>query len=358
LRTVLAAAVGPRGRWLLAANPAWRHFLAAGTVEDQTAADGPVDAMADTWLHGTLAERRAWLTQARRIDPATARTALADQWKTLKAKEKADLLPVLATGLSQADLPFLDTARTDRSSAVIDQALPLLARWPEGAYADRRAALMAQHFRLEQTGARLTWQVDAIPPDKAEGIPEGAALGVEAFVRWTPLALWPCVLGQDPVALTRLPRSGVEWDPATVFTEAAAAQGDHVLFARLLAETNPSAGRYPDYAAAAKSFPEAVRLAVVRRVLSADGVNGFDVVTAWLGLPWPATILGTCVSVLQQSPYALARPDLAAALVRLSPSQCADLRRLIDQVPDKDRPAALRTLGHVTLLTRLNQELS
>lgn len=131
--------LGPRGRWLATANPAWR-----------TAALSAPDALAEpsatpgTDRRITTGQRIAWFRGARRRDAAAARTALEHSFGTLGPSLRAALLEELVRGLGPADEAFLRVASTDRAAAVrevADRLLAVLAQPPAARAADAVAEL-------------------------------------------------------------------------------------------------------------------------------------------------------------------------------------------------------------------------
>lgn len=148
LRPALAAVLGERGHWLARQNRAWRWaeqpFANLDTVV-------PIDAET-IWLEGNATQRLAILHLARAEDPVRGRDWLTATWKQEKAEFRAKALPLLATGLSPADEPFLEAALDDRSSGVRAQAIDLLARLPDSAFSQRLRA-RAESLLEYQAGA-------------------------------------------------------------------------------------------------------------------------------------------------------------------------------------------------------------
>ena len=132
LRPAVAGVLGHRGRWLAAHRADWQRVVAGAAGPDP--ADGP-----DVWHTGSRAERAGYLAALRDTDPAAARDLLAAGWASETGDDRAELLPVLARGLSAADEEFLEAALDDRKGAVRTAAVRLLARLPGSAWC-RRAA--------------------------------------------------------------------------------------------------------------------------------------------------------------------------------------------------------------------------
>jgi hypothetical protein len=273
--------------------------------------------------------------------------------------EKVTFLSVLATNLSIEDAEFLDTVRADRSLQVTEAALPLLARLTAGPYHDRRAVALASHF--EAKGGLLrkkSVDVREFDPDPKEGIPEGAAWSVVGFIRHTPLDLWHKVLHADPADLVTWAWTGIPIDPAQAFFLAAAEQGDEALQVAVLGQVKRAPWNLLDDDDAIAALPLAVRLHVARRALAEISHGGLTTAQQWLGDTLPPEVLPEAVDSIARDPRQLALATIVTAFTHATPDQVAELRRLVDQAPETNRPAALRHIGHLTLLIRLNQELS
>jgi hypothetical protein len=155
LRPSLRIATGPRGRWLAGHDGRWAWAGGApvdgGEAGAGRFATGGGEAGAGRFATAGRADRPALLEAVRRTDPARARDLLASTWKNDPAAERAALIAVLATGLSDDDEPFLEAALDDRSAAVRRIAAELLSRLPTS----RRSARMADRLRplVSRTGS-------------------------------------------------------------------------------------------------------------------------------------------------------------------------------------------------------------
>jgi hypothetical protein len=350
LRGVLADACGPTGRWLLARNPRWTVLLrGASSAEDE------LDGSSGTpWLHGSVDARVAWLIHARTDDPARARATLSEGWTHESAKERAAFVAALRTGLGESDYDFLLSAARDKAPAVARAAVRLLASFPSGAFADARAELIRRHFSVRRSwlgGAILT--VSELPGDPAQGILTGAEASVRSFVQSTPLGLWQRVLGAHPAELANMKREGVEWDPVAVFLTAAADQGDLEPVLPLL-ERAKAPWEIVDSATLSPTW----RDHIAARMLTEVEKNPLSAAREWLGEPFPATLADPVVHAITKDPSQLSAHDAAAWLVKLPPDTLPRLRALQPKIPSPAQAAATRSLGHLTLFTRLTQELS
>lgn len=208
LRPAVTAVLGERGRWLARHHPTWRY--AAGSADT-----APPETR---WQEGTLAQRVQLLRQERQSQSDAARERLQTAWPDLPAKERAELLAVLQTGLSAGDEVLLTTvAHKDKGREVRQTARTLLLQLPGSAISQRAGARLAPHLAL-QTGLRgvsgQRWVItppEAAEPDwKNEGIeadrPKNDPLGERAWwlyqlARQVPLAWWEQHTGMAPDAL-------------------------------------------------------------------------------------------------------------------------------------------------------------
>jgi hypothetical protein len=235
LRPAVAAVLGARGRWLAGHRPYWQRVsdtvFSYGTVfsgvaesdattpaAEESGAAGPA---ATVWEIGRRSERRAYLRSLRDRDPAAARDLLAAGWSRETGEDRADLLTVLADGLSAADEEFLEAALDDRKAAVRAAARRLLTRLPDSAFTRRAAARAAPLLRVERRAMRRDWLVVSLPEtaDEAaarDGIvarPPGSGIGDRAWlltqvIAAVPLGEWVSRFGLDPARIVSLPVAG------------------------------------------------------------------------------------------------------------------------------------------------------
>jgi hypothetical protein len=118
VRDDVARALGARGRWLAAQNPAWSF-----------AAEVPADPAAG-WETGSAEERVRILRKVRETDPAAGLALVQSTWKSDPARDRAGFVEALATGLSMDDEPFLESALDDRSKQVREASARLLSALP------------------------------------------------------------------------------------------------------------------------------------------------------------------------------------------------------------------------------------
>ncbi len=190
LRDDIVAVAGGRGAFLASLNGDWKW------VVDRRASMTDVDDD-QAWSEGSLADRIAYLTTARRRDPAGGRALLEAVWAQEPPAERAALLPALSAGLSLDDEPFLERALDDRRKEVRTVAVGLLATLAGSAY-ERRMADRAR-MTVATSGRKLVvtppeacddaMKRDGIEPKPASRIGE-RAWWFEQVVAAAPLSTW------------------------------------------------------------------------------------------------------------------------------------------------------------------------
>jgi len=333
LRPAVAAVLGHRGRWLAAHRADWQR------VADVAAP--PVTGDPGVWQTGRRAERRGYLAALRADDPAAGRELLAAGWAAETGDDRAELLTVLARGLSAADEEFLETALDDRKAAVRAAAAALLARMPGSAWQCRAAGRarpllqMAGHPERRELAARLPGGLDPAAsrdgiggPRPAPGISAGTWLLTE-LVAAVPLGEWTARFGLSPGQIVVLPVTG---DLATAvhagWRLAATRQASPDWAAALLAagprhpQTRHASRRpraaWPADDQLAAVLPPAARAARAAALLSRTAITpaALTELTACPG-PWPPALAEVVLSMLHslvtQAPGAAdAQPSWAA----------------------------------------------
>src|SRR6185369_15045090 len=129
VRDELAPLIGPRAGWLVDQIPELRPGLAGGALDAEL---DPVEA----WAAAQGAPDRAdVVARLRARDPDAGRAFLDAVWDDASFTERGLAIDQLAEGLSAADEPLLERARTDSRAEVRGPAMDLLARLPDSAYA-------------------------------------------------------------------------------------------------------------------------------------------------------------------------------------------------------------------------------
>ena len=222
LRPAVLAVLGERGRWLARHHRTWRYAAESAS----SATDTESTPLETRWQEGTLAQRLQLLQGERQHQPSAARERLQASLTDLPAKERAELLAVLQTGLSAEDEALLTTlASQDRSREVRQIARGLLVQLPGSAVSQRAGARLAPYLSL-QTDQRwaITPPEAADPAWKDEGIaaerPTHDKLGERAWwlyqlARQVPLSWWEQHTGMEPDALLQWVNKN-DWADAVV----------------------------------------------------------------------------------------------------------------------------------------------
>lgn len=262
LRSLLAPALGERGRWLAERNPAWQV----------QAVDTRVALNDEIWDVGSLEQREAYLRTLRERDPAGGRERLIAGRKTFDARERAAFVRALGSGLSADDEPLLDELCRDRSKDVRRAAVELLVLLPASAYRQRMVERLAQCVTVTPAAAepgglkglfkRLTHSasnapsVQIEPPQSffenakddqlEEAVPNGEGLGQRAWwlyqvVAAAPLQFWREHGGLTPTEWMAAAKQ-TDWDEALVrgWYQATLREGDAEWAAALLERVSAS----------------------------------------------------------------------------------------------------------------------
>lgn len=112
LQPLLASCCGKRGAWLSRFNPEWNFKIDVSEAE--------------IWETGSLEQRKAVLLETRATNPSLAREWLQQTSSQEDANTKTELMAILATHISEADVPFLESLGTEKSKKVKELAVSLL----------------------------------------------------------------------------------------------------------------------------------------------------------------------------------------------------------------------------------------
>jgi len=163
-RDAVLGVVDERAAAVLRDHPVWGKRiepLASLPSGDSGSASG--DSRDDSvWRLGTTTQRLAYFRRLRAQDPAAARTLMVASWKKERAEAREGIVEALATGLSEADLPLLEMAITDRSGGVRQAAAQVLLHLPGSGLVQRAEALAASHMSVTKRFLRTT-RVDCRP---------------------------------------------------------------------------------------------------------------------------------------------------------------------------------------------------
>jgi hypothetical protein len=142
------------------------------------------DITAETWTNFPKAHRVAFLRDARRKNPASARELLASVFRAEPAAVRADLLAALDVEIGADDLPFLHGLSADRSESVRNVASHLVGSVPGTPAFAARLAEAARCFArsgsngspLMRAGLANSANVTFTPPKRANQTEQHAAL--------------------------------------------------------------------------------------------------------------------------------------------------------------------------------------
>ena len=163
-RDAVLGVVDERAAAVLRDHPVWGK-----RVEPLVSLPGGDSGDDSVWRLGTTTQRLAYFRRLRAQDPAAARTLLVTSWKKEKAEAREGIVEALATGLSEADLPLLEMAITDRSGGVRQAAAQVLLHLPGSGLVQRAEALAASHMSVTKRFLRST-RVDCRPIEVTEDV--------------------------------------------------------------------------------------------------------------------------------------------------------------------------------------------
>ncbi|MGW0325017.1 DUF5691 domain-containing protein [Nocardia sp. NPDC003183] len=429
LRPPLLRLAGRRGRWLAARNPAWAklvdefpadvatssaegktrnsrpeltasvadiqvdtdasttrsagpttspdHDADSGTTADSGSGTEPgAPAVHDVWLFGTSGERKDWFARTRRADPAAALTVLTAAWPKESGPVKAELLGLLAEGLSPADEALLERALDDRRGDVRRTATTLLNKLPDAAFGRRMAALVASWIRVADDGTvdvRVPAELDT--QARRDGITDATD---QAKLRWdtpdsTITTLHQAIAATPLTAWSSIVRAPGEQTPTTALTlslppryakaivdgwvDATLAQHDTAWARALFAHATPTEQAVLRRRELFTLLDAADRIEHVLD-LDAHQLNELHAILPGLDHPWPQPVadhvlrlLGERARTTARQPHASAgvytdRALLTAASVHLPVELATRVSALADTTDDPAWHQAFHRLAH------------
>ena len=317
---VLTALVGERGRWLAELDEDWLAFLP------------PVPRVAE-------------IAALRRVDPAAAREQMAAGWLGDSADDRALLLDALGEGLGLDDVPFLQSALSDRSAAVAVRATTLLTRLcgrlpldDQPPFGERAVDRARPVVRLVRQGLLRSPALEVVAPDSLDQAARGDRLyapepgyrkeqrawWVEQIVQRAPLSLWENEFRRSPAELVALPVVGDFARELHPGWRAATWAQQNLTWARAFVAAADTAADTPLVGV----LPAAEQARVARRVLDAAETGDAAVLPLLTTIdgPWPADVGVAVVAYVERL--------LATGLVREStPVLRLVARRLPVRVP-------------------------
>ncbi|WP_225724976.1 MULTISPECIES: SWIM zinc finger family protein [unclassified Nocardia] len=315
-RDPLLRLAGERGRWLAAQHPEWRTLVRPETPSDEI------------WRFGSPPERITWLTRLRAAEPESALTALTETWPKESGPVKAELLAVLAEGISAADEPLLETALDDRRADVRRTAAGLLALLPDSAFAHRmveraQAWVPSPHgHRIAIVAHRLAVELPDTLDDAArrdgihdrpvefayrwDGAPDPAAGWLRQLMAATPLRHWGQVFGGPREAVTAKMPNRFRQPILDGWVDAALSQRDSAWAAALFDAGVPSDTAMLRRRELFALLPAADR---TQRLLRLDGswLSELEALLPAMGHPWPDPLAQHLILLLFERARAAAR---------------------------------------------------
>lgn len=134
LQRLITACCGKRGEWLQQFKEEWQWY--------KNKSDNEV------WQTGTLSQRKEFLTQLRKVDPAKGQEAIGQTWPQESAAAKVDLLEAFATNASAEDVAWLEEMQNEKSTKVKEAALSILKTIPTSNIVQRYWNILQQSIRL------------------------------------------------------------------------------------------------------------------------------------------------------------------------------------------------------------------
>ncbi|MFT3705471.1 MAG: DUF5691 domain-containing protein [Agriterribacter sp.] len=141
MQELIHSCCGKRGEWLAKFNAEW-NFL-QGDLPEQV------------WQTGTMEMRKHIFKETRKGDPALALKWLQQTWKEEDANAKAAFLELMHTGISEADLSFLESLSAEKGKKVKDEAMRLMRSIPSSPIVLRYQQSLEQMVQLKKEKALL-----------------------------------------------------------------------------------------------------------------------------------------------------------------------------------------------------------
>jgi hypothetical protein len=141
LQSLVVACAGNRGKWLAGFNPDWSYFTPESDEE--------------MWQNGKPEERLSVLRKIRKEEPARALEMVNQTWAQENAAGKVELLKILATNSSPADLPWLESLGGEKGQKVKDETIALLKSIPGSSVISKYEAVLREAVALKKEKALL-----------------------------------------------------------------------------------------------------------------------------------------------------------------------------------------------------------
>ena len=309
----------------------WRDWAEGQAVGISAAKDVHDELTEANWADWWPAARRMALVRIRARDPARATALLAAKAAGEGAEVRLRLVECLISGLSEADVPYLESLSSDRAPKIKTLAASLLARLGRGSGTGEDAAELASFFEFQTKGLLrrtriLVPRIIKTPAQRSRR---------ETLFAQVDFANFAQVLGVSVDDLVTLWPFGS--DPHTdhgfaVFAEQSASP--HIidaLFVRLMGESTIDV---PVILALCSRLDERQRDAFARRLLSAKGGSfsaTLSIIGAGAGMEglietWPGKVLAGAISGDADTSSELR----ALALIASQPAARAALDRFVN----------------------------
>ncbi|WP_405063879.1 DUF5691 domain-containing protein [Kribbella sp. NBC_01505] len=309
-RPLVIAAAGRRAHWLAELNPDWR-FLHAASADSNNP---------ELWTHGDPIQRRSWLRDQRRTDPAAALEALREVWPTESAATRTDFLGLLTEGLSAADEEFLEAALDDRSREVRRVAATLLTRLPGSRLGQRMIERLNSHLLVSQgvIAVDLPRQLNASM--ERDGLDSQLTEGIGKRANWFRQIVAATPLTAMDLAWLQLPVEGCAPEVLQAGWTEAAIRERSADWARELLRTNANTGT--------RSPAELLRLLPAdewaRAVEALRKTVDITELVGGLPVPWPTSLATMLLDQLAKVGTARDWARLASVTARAAPPDVLD----------------------------------
>lgn len=370
LREAALRLAGTRGRWLAEWFPRWHPLVRRDTAHTEPSAD--------TWRLGLPPERIQWLAALRRRDPAAARETLEAAWPRESGAPKAELLAVLADGLSRTDEDLLERALHDRRGDVRRTAAGLLALLPDSAFAARMTERATAWLKCSGTGAEQTPELivdipetmdeaavrDGFTDNAAEfgyrwdGRPDHAAARLRRLVATLPLGYWAGPLGSAQQSVAARIEDRFRQPLFDGWMDAALVRRDGTWATALFAAGTPSNAAILRRRELFALLPAAQQAQHLLR-LDASWLSEIESLLPAVAQPWPPEVARHLLHLFEDRARTAARRpgapgtrpaahrSLLHTAARHMPPDCANAAETVaGRCTDGDWAAALNLLAH------------
>jgi hypothetical protein len=157
LQSLITACCGKRGLWLQQFNEEWRwHKTETGE---------------EAWQTGTLLQRKEYLAELRKTDPAKGRALLQQTWPQEPAATKVELLEQFRINVGADDVAWLEELLNEKSTKVKEAAMQVLKTIPSSNIVQQYWNILKQSIRLVTSkgllgiGTKTSLEVKLVPVD-------------------------------------------------------------------------------------------------------------------------------------------------------------------------------------------------